>query len=97
MESARSATYHQRADAQLHALARALNLYEGFGCSFRDNALHVIRFGAEPGNETVTCAPRPSDQDRLWFWASDRTPIGEADKIQDSALALSARMPQKRP
>lgn len=93
MESARSATYHQRADAQLYALMQALNLYEGFGCSIHDRELHVIRFGSEPRTETVTCSPRPSDQDRLWFWTSDRKPLGEADRIQDTALALAAHMP----
>ena len=95
MESARSATYHQRADAQLHALMRALNLHPAFGGSIVDNQLRVIRFGATPREETVTCSPRPSDGDRLWFWTADRTPLGEADKVQDTALALAARMPLK--
>ncbi|MFG2021093.1 hypothetical protein [Actinomadura geliboluensis] len=87
--------YLQRADAQLHALLRALNLFDGFTCSIVDRELRVTRYGATPRTETVTCAPRPSDGDRLWFWTSARRPLGEADRIQDSALALAAHMPPK--
>lgn len=93
MESARSATHHQRADAQLYALMQALNLYDGFGCAIYDNELRVTRFGATPHKETITCSPRSKDAGALWFWTSDRQPLGEADKIQDAALALAAHMP----
>ncbi|GAA4104180.1 hypothetical protein [Actinomadura miaoliensis] len=41
-------------------------------------------------SETIACQPRPEDGDRLWFWASDGTPIAEADDehLDDTVLLI---------
>lgn len=81
------------ADAQLRALAGALRIYDGVAADLRDRELHVTRW--QPGGTrrtTVTCAPLPSDFDRLWFWNAERKPIGEAYQVTDAALAVAASL-----
>lgn len=85
-----TATYQQRAYEQLFALSQALRIYDGLAASLRDNKLEVTRW-QEGGKrrDVITCSPRPSDGDRLWFWDSARKPVAEAHMIPDAALAVS--------
>lgn len=86
-------TWHMRAHEALRALGQALRRYDGLAAEIHDNELRVTRW--QPGGEqreTITCSPRPSDQDRLWFWSSDRAPLGEAEHFTDVALTVASRM-----
>jgi hypothetical protein len=44
--------------------------------------------GRPDTTHTITCRPRPDDADRLWFYVSADTPIAEADRIFDAAVAI---------
>ncbi|MGH3389302.1 MAG: hypothetical protein ACRDOO_10540 [Actinomadura sp.] len=37
---------------------------------------------------TITCRPRPDDAGRLWFFTGTDTPIAEADRIFEAAVAI---------
>ncbi|TDB86263.1 hypothetical protein E1264_18380 [Actinomadura sp. KC216] len=74
---------------QLRALEYRLRVYDGVSAELRDVEIRVAGPG---GRETVTCAPRPSDNDRLWFWDSKNEPIAEADRIIDTAVVVGGRV-----
>lgn len=38
--------------------------------------------------DTITCAPRPSDFDRWWFWDCTNTPIAPAGDVIGAGLAI---------
>ena len=79
-----------KADAQLFSLAQALRGWDGVTTELRDNRLEVNRQqGDRLRSDTITCSPRPSDGDHLWFWNSNRDPISEADKIPDAAMHIA--------
>ncbi|GAA4063968.1 hypothetical protein GCM10022214_17070 [Actinomadura miaoliensis] len=39
-------------------------------------------------SDTIECRTRPEDGDRLWFFASDGTPISEADDAHSDDAAI---------
>lgn len=42
--------------------------------------------------EYVTCARRPDDAGRLWYFDHDRRPVIEADNLTDAAVLLGGRV-----
>lgn len=80
---------HMQADAKLYALGARLNGVAGLDAILRDNVLTVTR---GEHTERITCLPRPSDFDRLWFWDSHRKPIAEADHVTDAAVIVNGRL-----
>lgn len=79
-------------DGHLHALAQTLGRYDGITTELRDRVLHVT-CRAKGGTRTdrITCAPRPDDGGRLWFFDSRRkavSPAGHPDAALDVARHL---------
>jgi hypothetical protein len=88
-----TATHHMTADAQLYCLAQTLRSYDGITTEMRDNKLHVAwQQGDRSRSDTITCSPRPSDFDHLWFWDSQRRPIREADMVPDAAMHIAGTL-----
>lgn len=86
-------TWHMRAHEALGKLGLTLRMYDGIVAELHDNELRVTRWQPEgERRETITCSPRPSDRDTLWFWASDRRPLGEAENFTDVALVVAGRL-----
>lgn len=75
----------------LYALASTVSRYDSITVSLRDNVLHVRQITGGRVEE-VTCSPRPDDGGRLWFWTSDRLPLGEPALLTDAALAIVRRL-----
>lgn len=85
-----TSTYHMKAHEQLFSLGQAFRMYDGITAELCDNRLEVTRKQPEGfRRDTITCSPRPSDFDKLWFWDSKRQPISEADKIPDAAMHIA--------
>jgi hypothetical protein len=82
-------TAHMQMDAKLYALGAHLNGIAGLDAVLRDNVLTVTRGDR---TERITCAPRPSDFDRPWFWDSQRKPVAEADRIIDASVTINGRL-----
>jgi hypothetical protein len=82
-------TWHMQADAKLYALGARLNGIAGVDATLRDSTLTVTRGDR---TERVTCSPRPSDGDRLWFWDAERKPIAEAEHVIDAAVTVNGRL-----
>lgn len=89
MEHPRTSTTPMQVDSKLYALGAHLNGIAGLDAILRDNTLVVTRGKLR---EVITCQPRPSDSDRLWFWDSRRRPIAEADHITDAAVQINGRL-----
>ncbi|TDD83941.1 hypothetical protein [Actinomadura rubrisoli] len=77
-------TEHPHAYAQLGALMNQLQ-GRGFKSKLGRDSLVV---GGIVG--TITCKPRPTDADRLWFLDGSGEPIAQADHIVDAAVIIAA-------
>ncbi|MGI5418639.1 hypothetical protein [Actinomadura luteofluorescens] len=79
--------------ARLYELNMRLESYAHVEVVMKDNRL-LVKHKITSRQETITCAPRPSDGDRLWFWTSERKPITEAepDRVVDAAMAIAGAL-----
>ena len=82
-------TWHMEADSRLYALGARLNGINGVDAILRDSKLTVTRGDL---TQQITCAPRPSDRDRLWFWDAAHNPLAEAEHVIDAAVAVNGRL-----
>jgi hypothetical protein len=78
---------------RLYELNLRLESHAHVEVALKDNRL-LVKHKITRRQETITCAPRPSDGDRLWFWTSERKPITEAetDRVPDAAMAITGTL-----
>jgi hypothetical protein len=57
---------------------------------------HMLHVAAPDASATITCRPRPEDDDRLWFWLGAE-PLAEADPdhMDDAVLHVLGHLSER--
>ncbi|WP_067459288.1 hypothetical protein [Actinomadura macra] len=88
-------TEHLHSYPRLHMLMNAL---EGrrFAVELRASPLAIIVTRPDDptgATQTITCKPRVTDQDRMWFFdEANGEPIAEAEHIVDAAVIIAGHL-----
>ncbi|WP_067460453.1 hypothetical protein [Actinomadura macra] len=83
---------HLHAYPKLYALMSTLQV-RGFTTDLRARSLTVTRPGdPERSVQTITCRPRVTDADRLWFFDGSGEPIAEAEDITGAAVIIAGNL-----
>lgn len=84
---------HMQIHEHLYALGQTVGAYEGVTTSLKDSTLYVALITGGRA-ERVTCAPRPDDGNRLYFWDSLREPVAPVGS-PDAPLEVVRRLRER--
>ncbi|WP_067456420.1 hypothetical protein [Actinomadura macra] len=84
-------TEHRHAYPKLYDLMTTLQ-GRGFAVELRASPLAIIVTRPDDptgATQTITCRPRPTDFDQMWFYDEANKPIAEAEHIVDAAVIVA--------